>query len=88
MNKWFESKSFASYAKTALMQAQKTIDQVLDIKEEEIAAQSISSNTPSPSGVYLKSKSANELNDPSKASSSTKQPVLDIETESFFFHIS
>jgi hypothetical protein len=36
MNKWFESKNIASYAKTALLQAQKTIDQVLDIKEEEI----------------------------------------------------
>ena len=35
MSKWFES-NFASYAKTALLEAQKRIDSVLDIKEEEI----------------------------------------------------
>jgi hypothetical protein len=84
MNKWFESKSFASYAKTALMQAQKTIDQVLDIKEEETVAQSVSSTTQTSSGAYLKSKSANELNDASKHSSSTKQAVLNKENEAFF----
>ena len=33
---WFETKSFSTYAKSALLQAQKKIDQVLDIKEEEI----------------------------------------------------
>lgn len=38
MNKWFESKNIANYAKTALLQAQKKIDQVLDIKEDEILA--------------------------------------------------
>ena len=38
MNKWFESKNLANYAKTAFLQAQKKIDQVLDIKEEEIVS--------------------------------------------------
>lgn len=38
MSKWFESKNLANYAKTALLQAQKQIDKVLDIKEEEILA--------------------------------------------------
>jgi hypothetical protein len=36
MNKWFDKTNLASYAKTALLQAQKKIDQVLDIKEDEI----------------------------------------------------
>lgn len=36
MNKWFETTNFANYAKTALKEAQKRIDQVLDIKEEDI----------------------------------------------------
>lgn len=36
MSKWFESGNLANYAKTALLQAQKRIDQVLDIKEEDI----------------------------------------------------
>ena len=40
MNKWFESKNIANYAKTALLQAQKKIDQVLDIKEDDIIASS------------------------------------------------
>ena len=40
MSKWFESKNLANYAKTALLQAQKRIDQVLDIKEDEILASS------------------------------------------------
>ena len=36
MSKWFESANLANYAKTALLQAQKQIDKVLDIKEDEI----------------------------------------------------
>lgn len=40
MNKWFETKNFSNYAKTALIQAQKKIDKVLDIKEEDILTQS------------------------------------------------
>ena len=36
MSKWFDKANFASYAKTALLQAQKKIDQVLDIKEDDI----------------------------------------------------
>jgi hypothetical protein len=35
MNKWFD-KNLANYAKSALLEAQKRIDQVLDIKEDEI----------------------------------------------------
>ena len=41
MSKWFESANLASYAKTALLQAQKRIDQVLDIKEDEILANNL-----------------------------------------------
>jgi hypothetical protein len=37
MNKWFD-KNLANYAKSALLEAQKRIDQVLDIKEDEITA--------------------------------------------------
>ena len=36
MSKWFDKTNLASYAKTALLQAQKKIDQVLDIKEDDI----------------------------------------------------
>lgn len=32
---WFQSTNLASFAKTALKEAQKTIDKALDIKEEE-----------------------------------------------------
>jgi hypothetical protein len=38
MNKWFESNNLASYAKTALIEAQKRIDKVLDINEAEAMA--------------------------------------------------
>ena len=32
---WFDTSSFSKYAKTALKQAQKNIDKVLDIKDSE-----------------------------------------------------
>lgn len=32
---WFDASSFSKYAKTALKQAQKNIDKVLDISEED-----------------------------------------------------
>lgn len=35
---WFDTKSFASLAKTALKEAQKKIDKVLDIQEDELEA--------------------------------------------------
>ena len=31
---WFDAKTFSKYAKTALKQAQKNIDKVLDIKDD------------------------------------------------------
>lgn len=37
---WFDSKKLQTYAKSTLLQAQKQIDKVLDIKEDEILAQS------------------------------------------------
>ena len=43
---WFETKSFSTYAKSALLQAQKKIDQVLDIKEEEIIGLNTASTKP------------------------------------------
>ncbi|CAF0737533.1 unnamed protein product [Brachionus calyciflorus] len=52
MNRWFEAKNLSNYAKSALVQAQKKIDQVLDIKEEDIIAQSttqITKSEPAPS---------------------------------------
>lgn len=42
---WFDSKKFQNIAKTTLLQAQKQIDKVLDIKEEEILASSSSQAT-------------------------------------------
>ena len=35
---WFQSTNLASFAKTALKEAQKTIDKALEINEEEDAA--------------------------------------------------
>ena len=32
---WFDTSGFSSYAKTALSQAQKSIDRVLDIEQDE-----------------------------------------------------
>ncbi len=37
---WFQSTGLSSFAKTALKEAQKTIDKALDIKEEEDGAAS------------------------------------------------
>lgn len=37
---WFDATGFANLAKSALKEAQKTIDKALDIKEEEVGAQS------------------------------------------------
>ena len=42
---WFDTKSFASLAKTALKEAQKKIDKVLDIQEDEMEGSSIAEQT-------------------------------------------
>ncbi|RNA32793.1 TATA element modulatory factor isoform X1, partial [Brachionus plicatilis] len=60
MNRWFEAKNFGNYAKTALIQAQKKIDQVLDIKEDEILSQS-GENSKSVSDVLPPSQSQSSL---------------------------
>jgi len=38
---WLNSASFSSFAKTALREAQKTIDKALDIKENVVTSSSI-----------------------------------------------
>ena len=43
---WFDTSTFSKYAKTALKQAQKNIDKVLDIKDE---VDSLENKT----GIYL-----------------------------------
>jgi hypothetical protein len=97
MNKWFESKNFANYAKTALIQAQKKIDQVLDIKEEDIVGQTTTHNVPSTSSAsnidnllapILKSSSASSLasnaSSKQKSNETNRNKELDNETDSFF----
>lgn len=42
---WFQSTGLSSFAKTALKEAQKTIDKALDIKEEEDGAGNASNRT-------------------------------------------
>lgn len=42
---WFQSTSLSSFAKTALKEAQKTIDKALDIKEEEDGGANASNRT-------------------------------------------
>ena len=54
MSKWFESKNLANYAKTALLEAQKRIDQVLDIKEEDILASASTSTATNTNNQQLK----------------------------------
>lgn len=74
MNKWFETKNFSNYAKTALIQAQKKIDKVLDIKEEDILSQS---------GQSTKSGSAiDSLSTPQSQSNQINQE--DVNSPSFF----
>ena len=88
MNKWFESKNLANYAKTALLQAQKKIDQVLDIKEDEIIANTLPNDTPSVNlgeqTSQLKKSSSNSslASTSSKRGEPKKSDVAD--TDSFF----
>ncbi|XP_065660213.1 TATA element modulatory factor isoform X2 [Hydra vulgaris] len=49
---WFDAKTFSNYAKTALKQAQKNIDKVLDIKDEVVTDSLISIPTTSTSTSY------------------------------------
>lgn len=95
MNKWFESKNIANYAKTALLQAQKKIDQVLDIKEDEIigkiststAQASLSTNDLSNANnsvLNLSSQSSSALSSRAAKSSNNNRDSLDFETETFF----
>uniref|UniRef100_T2MEW5 TATA element modulatory factor n=1 Tax=Hydra vulgaris TaxID=6087 RepID=T2MEW5_HYDVU len=49
---WFDTKTFSNYAKTALKQAQKNIDKVLDIKDEVVTDSLISIPTTSTSISY------------------------------------
>ena len=42
---WFDSKKFQDIAKSTLLQAQKQIDKVLDIKEDEITGTASSTST-------------------------------------------
>jgi hypothetical protein len=72
MNKWFESNNLASYAKTALAQAQKKIDQVLDIKEEDIVAQGGSGLAASSSSSQFASPFTAKLNELSSDTAGTK----------------
>ena len=94
MNKWFESKNIANYAKTALLQAQKKIDQVLDIKEDEIIAASNYSSSSSPvidtsanvehaEGSKL-TKSASNTSLASNHSSKVNEKKEQADTDSFF----
>lgn len=39
---WFEASAFSSLAKTALVNAQKSIDRVLDIQEDENGSSGVS----------------------------------------------
>jgi trimeric autotransporter adhesin len=68
MNKWFESKNIANYAKTALLQAQKKIDQVLDIKEDEIIgiSRTTSNNIPSSSSNTQDELQQDSISTPSR----------------------
>jgi hypothetical protein len=80
MNKWFESKNIANYAKTALLQAQKRIDQVLDIKEDEILGNTrTTENTESIEDQKARISSSSTSSIKSEEASTTTN-----ETESFF----
>ncbi len=75
---WFDSKKLQTYAKSTLLQAQKQIDKVLDIKEEEIAAQS--TTTP-----VLSSSSAIPAQKPTKSYQEPTSSSILNEQESDFF---
>lgn len=82
MNKWFETNNLASYAKTALAQAQKKIDQVLDIKEEEIINSGAASSSSSNIKQTLESRSTSSISGGAK--SGAADDALADEGDSFF----
>lgn len=90
MSKWFESKNLANYAKTALLQAQKQIDKVLDIKEEEIlGGKPVASTTPSLLQEELTSNhspsgSTISLSSSSKPSNESVPPKVNLDGDTFF----
>lgn len=55
---WFDSKKLQTYAKSTLLQAQKQIDKVLDIKEEEFL-----NNEPKPAVASESSQSSDSIAD-------------------------
>ncbi len=66
---WFDSKKLQTYAKSTLLQAQKQIDKVLDIKEEDFTVQSTTINVKNPStGSTQKKPESFQETTPSTAS--------------------
>ena len=91
MNKWFDSKNISGFAKTALSQAQKRIDQVLDIKEEDILNSAQQSNRNSisqpKSSIESSEVSHSRLNLNSSSSSNlskNESSKTNEDTDSFF----
>ena len=81
MNKWFDKTNLASYAKTALLQAQKKIDQVLDIKEDDILL-SLKTQEQQQQQQQQNQQHENKNNQNGFESIETKSPSL--ETDDFF----
>lgn len=78
---WFDTSGIANLAKSALKEAQKTIDKALDIKDEEQSENQITTNTPitppQEESDFFASwgiKSSNEL----KRSFSEKEDEIDL----------
>lgn len=68
---WFDATGFASLAKTALKEAQKTIDKALDIKDEEGDASGTR-----PSGSEASDSIASDVIDASAPKKSSSNPIL------------
>lgn len=75
---WFDSKSLQKYAKSTLLQAQKQIDKVLDINEEEIVNKP-TSNTKLESTSTVNPKTDSFFNNLFPDDQSTKEPVQRIQ---------
>lgn len=82
---WFDSKKFQNIAKTTLLQAQKQIDKVLDIKEEEILASSSSQATSIGTTVNeVKLPSSEDYDDSQQQEQEPTTGTAVVESDNFF----